>query len=156
MLSAVLLAGCAGGPVRLSDEALMQRASAGPLTVREARVITDNDAAFQSKLKLVERAKESVAGIIADPKRSVRLDEYYFNTPREQILEEDLIILRKILAKYKIDKRLEPAQEKLLETRFRDLLTSAYELTRDSLAKSGSEKQRRGSQDRFNEAFKPI
>ena len=60
MLSAVLLAGCAGGPVRLSDEALMQRASAGPLTVREARVITDNDAAFQSRLKLVEGARDFV------------------------------------------------------------------------------------------------
>ena len=60
MLSAVLLAGCAGGPVRLTDEALMQRASAGPLTVREACVITDNDAMFQSKTKLVEGARETV------------------------------------------------------------------------------------------------
>lgn len=44
----------------LSDEAVLQRASAGPLDVMRAHVITDNDEAFASKLALVEGAQQSI------------------------------------------------------------------------------------------------
>ncbi|MCB1825189.1 MAG: hypothetical protein KDJ54_11675 [Candidatus Competibacteraceae bacterium] len=60
------LAGCAIlAPVGdragyLSDEAVLQRASAGPLEVTRAQVITDNDESFRSKLALVEGAQQSI------------------------------------------------------------------------------------------------
>ncbi|MCC9001257.1 MAG: hypothetical protein LM549_01325, partial [Candidatus Competibacter sp.] len=41
----------------LSNEAVLQRASAGPLETSHARVITDNDESFQSKLELIEGAR---------------------------------------------------------------------------------------------------
>jgi putative cardiolipin synthase len=67
-VGAVLLitAGCAGllglrpPPSDLGDAALAQIASAGPLPVREATLITDNDAAFRSKLRLVEEARSTL------------------------------------------------------------------------------------------------
>ena len=47
-------------PGYLSDEAVLQRASAGPLETTRAQVITDNDEAFASKLALVEGARQSI------------------------------------------------------------------------------------------------
>ena len=47
-------------PGYLSDEAVLQRASAGPLETARAQVITDNDESFRSKLKLVEGAQQSI------------------------------------------------------------------------------------------------
>ncbi len=47
-------------PGYLSDEAVLQRASAGPLETTRAQVITDNDESFRSKLKLVEGAQQSI------------------------------------------------------------------------------------------------
>lgn len=47
-------------PGYLSDQAVLQRASAGPLEPTRAQVITDNDEAFQSKLALVEGARQSI------------------------------------------------------------------------------------------------
>ncbi len=67
LLPAVVLAGCAslglsGDVARppLTDAALSRIASAAPLEATEARVITDNDQAFLSKLKLVEGARRSI------------------------------------------------------------------------------------------------
>lgn len=44
----------------LSDEAVLQRASAGPLEVTRAQVITDNDESFRNKLALIEGAQQSI------------------------------------------------------------------------------------------------
>ncbi len=44
----------------LDDATLARHASVGPLTPRAARVITDNDAAFAEKLRLVESARSSI------------------------------------------------------------------------------------------------
>jgi phosphatidylserine/phosphatidylglycerophosphate/cardiolipin synthase-like enzyme len=63
-ISVALAVGCAtitpepGAPVATSDVA--RQATAGPLAVSSATVLTDNDAAFQSKLKLVEGATSSL------------------------------------------------------------------------------------------------
>jgi phosphatidylserine/phosphatidylglycerophosphate/cardiolipin synthase-like enzyme len=65
LIPAVLLAGCEtlglGGPrPPLTDAALARIASAPLLEASEARVITDNDQAFLSKVKLVEGARHSI------------------------------------------------------------------------------------------------
>lgn len=61
---AMTLAGCASLdlPSERIDEprALREIASAGPLSATQAKVFTDNDAAFRSKLKLVEGAQRSI------------------------------------------------------------------------------------------------
>ena len=63
LAAALLIGGCTttglapGGP---GNAELAKEASAGPLSVANAFVITDNDAAFQSKLKLINEAKTSL------------------------------------------------------------------------------------------------
>ncbi|HRD68061.1 MAG TPA: hypothetical protein PKY50_18140 [Candidatus Competibacter sp.] len=47
-------------PGYLSDQAVLQRASAGPLEATRAQIITDNDEAFASKLAMVEGARQSI------------------------------------------------------------------------------------------------
>jgi putative cardiolipin synthase len=44
----------------LSDQAVLQRASAGPLEPTRAQIITDNDEAFRSKLQMIEGARQSI------------------------------------------------------------------------------------------------
>jgi phosphatidylserine/phosphatidylglycerophosphate/cardiolipin synthase-like enzyme len=64
-LSAVL-AGCGSlgiegfGSAPVTDESLAHRASAGPFEAVEARVITDNDQALLSKVKMIEGARKSI------------------------------------------------------------------------------------------------
>ncbi len=63
------LAGCATNPFlsvetstsgRLSEETVLRHASAGPLEAVQAQLILGNDAAFRSKLEMVEGAKLSI------------------------------------------------------------------------------------------------
>ncbi len=78
-LALSLLAGCAG--TRLSrqpplDEVLARQATVGPIAFDEGRVLTDNDAAFDAKLQLVEGARQSLDlayYIFADDHTSSRL-----------------------------------------------------------------------------------
>jgi len=49
-----------GSDSRLSDAALAEVASAGPLAVRKVTLVTDNDEAFRSKLRLVEKAQSTI------------------------------------------------------------------------------------------------
>lgn len=62
LAAAWLAVGCATSVPRqpLTDLSLAAEASAGPLAITEGAVITDNDAAFQSKLRLVEEASVSL------------------------------------------------------------------------------------------------
>ena len=62
LAAAWLTAGCATSVPRqpLTDLSLAAEASAGPLAIAAGTVITDNDAAFQSKLHLVEEARSSL------------------------------------------------------------------------------------------------
>lgn len=64
-LLAATLSGCAElpwdqRPAPLADQDLWQNASATPSAAVQAKVLTDNDAAFRSKLKLVEGAQQSI------------------------------------------------------------------------------------------------
>ncbi len=63
VLTSTLLVSCASlAPTRLPPlaQVLQEQASAGPLQVAEARVVTDNDAAFITKLQVVEAATTSL------------------------------------------------------------------------------------------------
>ena len=69
VLLTALTAGCAQNPYlsdetrltgHLSEQTAALHASAGPLQLTGARLITGNDAAFRSKLALVEQAQESI------------------------------------------------------------------------------------------------
>lgn len=63
LLSSLLGAGCASiapEPGSRIGGDVARQASAGPLAISTATVLTDNDAAFQSKLKLVEGATRSL------------------------------------------------------------------------------------------------
>lgn len=57
-----LLAGCATTVPHtvLTDSSLLAQASSGALAISEATVITDNDASFLSKLRLIEAAKSTL------------------------------------------------------------------------------------------------
>lgn len=94
--------------------------------------------------------------ILADPARSKKLNDYLETTPRSSMVQADLIVFRQILAKYRVDKRVSPEQEKDLERRFVQLLDEAYELTRDSISPDLSEAKRREKQNGFDEQFKPL
>lgn len=64
-LLALSMAGCATRPGQTSSPAASQAAleriaSAGPLRIASGRLIADNDAAFASKLDLIERARDSL------------------------------------------------------------------------------------------------
>lgn len=63
------LAGCTGNPYlsveskltgKLDDDTLLRHATGGALAIDTATVLTDNDAAFRSKLAMVENAKRSI------------------------------------------------------------------------------------------------
>lgn len=65
----------------LTSKEILQDASAGPLNVKSARLLTDNDAAFESKLDLIR-----------DSKSSLRLAYYIFsNDHSSSALTEELI-----------------------------------------------------------------
>lgn len=46
-----------GGAKQLSDSEILQISSSGQIQVSEARVITDNDASFESKIEAIRSAK---------------------------------------------------------------------------------------------------
>jgi phosphatidylserine/phosphatidylglycerophosphate/cardiolipin synthase-like enzyme len=95
-------------------------------------------------------------GILTDPTRSKKLNDYFATTSRASMVQEDLIVFRGILAKYGVDKRVSPEQEKEIEAKFVRMLDDAYGLTRDSISPELSAAKRRENQDKFNEEFKPI
>ncbi|MDO9600662.1 MAG: phospholipase D-like domain-containing protein, partial [Azoarcus sp.] len=69
-------------------EVLEQHATAGPLPFVEASVITDNDAAFAAKLRLVEEAKESLDlayYIFSDDYTSSRLSQALIDAARRGV-----------------------------------------------------------------------
>lgn len=95
-------------------------------------------------------------GIFADPARSKKLNDYFATTTRASMVQEDLAVFRKIMAKYGVDKRVSEEQRKQIEARFVQMLDDAYGLTRDSISPDLSAAKRRENQDRFNEQFKPL
>ena len=97
-----------------------------------------------------------IQGILADPTRSKKLNDYFATTPRDVMLQEDMASLRQILAKYGVDARLNAEEKTAVEARFTQMLNDAYGLTRDSISPDLSSSKRRENQNRFNEMFKPI
>ncbi len=95
-------------------------------------------------------------GILADPAKSKKLNDYFITTPRDVMLQEDVASFRQIMAKYHADEKLSPEQTNAAEARFIQMLNDAYELTRDSISPELSSAKRRENQNRFNELFKPI
>ena len=97
-----------------------------------------------------------VDGIIAQPSRVRKLNDYFLATPRDTIKAEDLETFRAILKKYHADKHLDAPQQARLEAKFSELLDDAYTMTRASIAGKSPAKSRNKAQDEFNELFKPI
>ena len=97
-----------------------------------------------------------VQKIVADPGRVKKLNDYFATTPRDAMLQEDLVTFRSILAKYRVDKRLSAEQESRVEARFRQMLDDAYTMTGESISPDLSKGRQRDIQDKFDEEFKPI
>jgi hypothetical protein len=97
-----------------------------------------------------------VQGILADPARVKKLNDYFATTPREVMKQEDLATFRQILIKYQVDKRMDGEERQRVEVRFSQMLDDAYGMTRDSIAPDLSPAQQRKNQNSFNEQFKPI
>lgn len=97
-----------------------------------------------------------VDGILSDPARVKKLNDYFANTPREVMKQEDLATFRQIMAKYGVDRKLVPEEQKRVEERFNQMLDDAYTMTRDSINPELSKAKRRENQNSFNEQFKPI
>ncbi len=97
-----------------------------------------------------------VAGILADPARAKKVNNYFATTPRDVMVQDDLATFRQILAKYGVDKKLNDEEKKQVEARFVETLNDAYDLTKASIATDSSTKKREENQNKFNEEFKPI
>ncbi|GFE59169.1 hypothetical protein [Geobacter sp. AOG1] len=97
-----------------------------------------------------------VQGILDDPARARKLNDYFVTTPRDVILQEDLATFRQILAKYGVDRKLNEGEQKEIEGRFVQMLNDSYELTSASIDTGSTAAKRREKQDSFNEEFKPI
>jgi len=97
-----------------------------------------------------------VDGILADPSRVKKLNDYFATTPREKMKQEDLATFRQIMAKYGVDRKISAEQQKQVEERFNQMLDDAYEMTRDSISPALPPAKLRENQNSFNEQFKPI
>jgi len=94
--------------------------------------------------------------ILTDPARVKKLNDYFINTPRETMMQEDLAVFRGILAKYGVDRKLDADQKLRIEGRFMQMLNDSYQLTVESIDPGASLKQKRERQNSFNSQFKPI
>ena len=97
-----------------------------------------------------------VNDILADKSRVRKTNDYFENTTRDVMKQDDLDSFRKIMAKYHVDKRLTADQKKQVEGRFMQLLDDAYNMTRDSISPDLSSAKQRENQNSFNDLFKPI
>jgi phosphatidylserine/phosphatidylglycerophosphate/cardiolipin synthase-like enzyme len=96
-----------------------------------------------------------VQGILTDPARSKKLNDYFATTPRALMVQEDLAVFRQIMAKEAGDK-VTAEEKKKLETTFAQMLDDAYGLTRDSMSPDLPASKQRENQNKFNEQFKPL
>lgn len=120
-------------------------------------VMDSNDAMFiHGAPDFAKRYIAFVQGILADPQRVKRLNDYFANTPRDAIVQEDLGTLHKLLAKYHADKHLNADERAQLEQRFVEMLNDSYTYTKNSIALGVSATSREQRQNDFNEWFKPI
>lgn len=108
---------------------------------------------------------DHVQGILSDPEKSQKINDELANTPRETLVKEDVATFRKLLAKYGVDKHLDPRQRQTTEQLFVQMLDASYLLTKASISgdKAGTgpaagepSAEQRQAQERFNQLFKPI
>lgn len=97
-----------------------------------------------------------VDSIIADSSRVRKTNDYFTNTSRDVMKQEDLATFQLIMTKYGADKKMAPAEKQQVEDRFLRMLDDSYNLTRDSISPDLSTAKQRENQNSFNEQFKPI
>jgi cardiolipin synthase C len=97
-----------------------------------------------------------VDGILANPVRVKKLNDYFATTSREKMKQEDLATFRLIMAKYGADKKMNAEEQKRVEGQFNQMLDDAYSKTRDSISPELSAAKKQENQNSFNEQFKPI
>jgi putative cardiolipin synthase len=119
----------------LGDELLVGSANAD---VRSYYMDSNNVMLLRGAPQLLREYSTFVEGILSDPARTRDVTESIRTTPRERILAEDRQVLAQILAKYKVDQRLDPKQIATLETVFTQMLNDSYMLTREILAQPAS------------------
>lgn len=137
----------------IGDDVLVGSANAD---ARSLVMDTNNAMLLQDVPALRQEYVRLMDWILADPRRAVSAGEAIARTPRARMVEEDVLSLRQILAKYRADVRLSPKQLELIETRFKELLELAYTLTKQSIDPAATDEQRRDARDRFNDLFKTI
>jgi phosphatidylserine/phosphatidylglycerophosphate/cardiolipin synthase-like enzyme len=132
----------------LGDELLVGSANAD---VRSYYMDSNNVMLLRGAPQLLGQYSTFVEGILNDPARTRDVTESVRTTPREQLLAEDRQVLALILARYKVDQRLDPKQIATLETIFNQMLNDSYMLTREILAQPESQAART-----FNARFEGI
>jgi len=92
--------------------------------------------------------------LIASPDRTVNVTDYFRNTSRAQMLEEDLATQQQLLAKYRAERWIDDDSEVAkMQAALVRTLDAAYTLSAGSL---GPGRRARQQQKRFNELFKGI
>jgi len=120
-------------------------------------MMDSNDAMFVRRApNFVKGYVAFVNGMLNDPARTKKMNDYFINTSRDVMMQEDLENLHKLLMKYHADKRLNPAEQAQLEKRFIQTLNDSYNGTKNSISPENSLWKKRQEQNNFNEMFKPI
>jgi len=120
-------------------------------------MMDSNDAMFIRRAPNFVRAYLSfVQGMLDDPNRTTRLNDYFINTPRETMIQEDVKNFGLLMKKYHADKHLDAQEQGQLEARFVEILNDAYRMTLGSIDPGISASEREKNQNEFNEWFQPI
>jgi len=106
--------------------------------------------------ELLGSYRSFIQKILDDPVRVKKLNDYFTNTPRETMLQEDLAVFRQIMIKYGVDRKLDAEKKLRIEGRFVQMLNDAYQLTVESIDPEKSMSRKRRQQNNFNSQFKPI
>ena len=99
---------------------------------------TNNVMRLRGAPQLLTEYAAFVDKLLNDPARTRDITEASRALSREQMLVQDKQAFAAILAKYNVDKRLDPQQIATLEAVFLRLLNDAYGLTQQILADPGS------------------
>jgi cardiolipin synthase C len=119
----------------LGDELLVGSANAD---VRSYYMDSNNVMRLRVAPQLLGEYAGFVGGLLGDPARTRDITELIRTTPRERMVAEDRQVLALILAKYKVDQRLDPKQVATIEGVFNRMLDDSYLLTKEILANPAS------------------
>lgn len=121
--------------------------------VRSYVLDTNNGFLIREAPQLVDAYLRHVDSLAADPDRVRYRTAYFAATPREQILEEDIVALRGMLEKYRADRWIDEKQVEELEARAIQALNETYALTKQLLTDGPQSKE---AAETYNRKFKPI